>query len=135
MIFLLVNLTISADGDSVVTTNPGYPKPYKVALQKCSIFRYRYTHSAGPGQGVAVFFYQFLANAGDCVTADTGHFSLCGDAMDHVNMKKALVVNSTATITMQSISSPDSYYHSGIYMRSSLFGRFMPPTHLKLVAF
>ncbi|KAK5982151.1 hypothetical protein GCK32_019161, partial [Trichostrongylus colubriformis] len=41
--------------------------------------------------------------------------------MDHVKMKKALVVNTTATITMQSISNPDGYYHSGIYFKTVLF--------------
>ncbi|KAK6026565.1 hypothetical protein OSTOST_07453, partial [Ostertagia ostertagi] len=79
---------------------------------------------AGENQGVAVFFYQFLASQGDCVTVcdvDAICQGLCGDAMDHVKMKKALVVNSTATITMQSISQPDGYYHSGIYLKTVLF--------------
>ncbi|VDL69297.1 unnamed protein product [Nippostrongylus brasiliensis] len=47
--------------------------------------------------------------------------NLCGDAMDHVNMKKALVVNSSATLTMLSISNSDGYYHSGIYLTVQLF--------------
>ncbi|KAK6036833.1 hypothetical protein COOONC_25662, partial [Cooperia oncophora] len=87
-------------------------------------FRYRFTEAAGINQGVAVFFYQFLANQGDCVTVCDVNATcqgLCGDAMDHVKMKKALVVNSTATITMQSISKPDGYYHSGIYFKTVLF--------------
>ncbi|KAK6014514.1 hypothetical protein OSTOST_20101, partial [Ostertagia ostertagi] len=79
---------------------------------------------AGENQGVAVFFYQFLASQGDCVTVcdvDAICQGLCGDAMDHVKMKKALVVNSTATITMQSISQPDGYYHSGILSGKRVF--------------
>ncbi|WKY14230.1 hypothetical protein Q1695_000069 [Nippostrongylus brasiliensis] len=97
-------------------TNPGYPIPYKGSLPKYFI--------AGEGQGVAVFFYQFLANAGDCVTVCDDQavcLSLCGDAMDHVNMKKALVVNSSAMLTMLSISNSDGYYHSGIYLTVQLF--------------
>uniref|UniRef100_A0A7I4Z029 CUB domain-containing protein n=1 Tax=Haemonchus contortus TaxID=6289 RepID=A0A7I4Z029_HAECO len=116
-IFLLI-CTVLPD-DATVVTNPGYPEPYRKSLEK-----YRFTETADSSQGVAVFFNQFLANQGDCVTVcdvEAVCQSLCGDAMDHVKMKKALIVNSTATITMQSISKPDGYFHTGISMETVLF--------------
>ncbi|KAK6731818.1 hypothetical protein RB195_007963 [Necator americanus] len=73
------------------------------------------------GEAVAVLFYQFLANPGDCVTvcdANTECQSLCGDVMDHYKTKKILITNSTTTITMQSTASADGNYHSGIAAKS-----------------
>ncbi|EYB87957.1 hypothetical protein Y032_0254g291 [Ancylostoma ceylanicum] len=89
-----------------------------------SLFRYRYTHNVEQGEGVAVLFHQFLANAGDCVTAcDVNSVcqSTCGDVMDHPKTKKILITNSSATITMQSTAPADGNYHTGIYAKSISF--------------
>ncbi|KAE9414153.1 hypothetical protein Angca_001176, partial [Angiostrongylus cantonensis] len=89
-----------------------------------SAMKNRYNHTVDHGKGVALFFYQFLANPGDCVIiCDDNEIcqSLCGDAMDHQKTKKVLVANSSATITMISTSKSDGNYHSGIYLKSISF--------------
>ncbi|CAJ0609790.1 unnamed protein product [Cylicocyclus nassatus] len=118
-LLILIFCLAKANTDDFVFTNPGYPKPYKGTID-----RYRYQHDVDRGKGVAVLFYQFLANAGDCVTACDANAncqSLCGDAMDHPKLKKMLIVNSSAIITMQSTGSSDGNYHSGIYAKSVSF--------------
>ncbi|KAK6731819.1 hypothetical protein RB195_007963 [Necator americanus] len=124
LLFCCLAESFKSANNAVIFTNPGYPKPYKGALAKYLLyftFHLFFKLFKQNGEAVAVLFYQFLANPGDCVTvcdANTECQSLCGDVMDHYKTKKILITNSTTTITMQSTASADGNYHSGIAAKS-----------------